>query len=233
MLALIYGTNQIAIRNFILKSAQEVKASTIKEYDLEDIPVNAIETTLQTDIFGESALNVIDISKILKAQLEKLFDAFKRYPTANIILVSTKDLEATAPVVKVVRAFKGKVIPATVARPTEVFKFLDDLFSKREAQCYKSLQKLLEIDNDPVYILVMLQYQLKNIAMVKFGLGRKLPPFQLSSATRQAQNFNVVQILELYELLYKLDVALKTGKILPESIVLVAVQRILGEIRSL
>jgi DNA polymerase III delta subunit len=228
MLALIYGTKQIAIRNFILKSAQEVKASTIKEYNLDDDAVNAIESTLQTDIFGQSALNVIDISKILKAQLEKLFDAFKRYPTANIILVTTKDLEATSPVIKVVRAFKGKIIPATVARPNEVFKFLDDLFSKREVQCYRSLQKLLEIDNDPVYILVMLQYQLKNIALVKFGLGKKLPPFQLSSAQRQAQNFSEQQILDLYELLYQYDVTLKTGRILPEAVALLATQKILA-----
>lgn len=228
MLALIYGTNQVAIRNFILKTAQEVKASAIREYDLEDAAIGTIETTLQTDIFGESALNVIDVSKILKAQLEKLFDAFKRYPTANVILVSGKDLESTSPIVKVVRALKGRVVPATIARPTEVFKFLDDLFSKRENQCYKSLQKLLEIDNDPVYILVMLQYQLKNIALVKFGLGNKLPPFQLSSTTRQAQNFSEQQILDLYDLFYQHDVALKTGKILPEAVALLATQKILA-----
>ncbi len=228
MLALIYGTNEIAIRNYILRTAQEVRASAIKEYDLESDSVNTIEMTLQTDIFGESALNIIDVSRILKAQLEKLFDSFKRYPNANIILVSSKNLEATAPIVKVVRAFKGKIVPATVARPNEVFRYLDDLFSKREAECSRSLQNLLEIDNDPVYILVMLQYQLKNIALVKFGLGKKLSPFQLSSAQRQAQNFSQEQILALYELLYNYDVALKTGKILPESVAVLATQKILA-----
>ena len=229
MLALIYGKNQIAIRNFILKTAQEVKAVSIKEYDLDTDSVGAIETTLQPDIFGEALLNVVDISKIVKAQLEKLFDALKRYPSANLVLISTKDLESASPVVKVVRAFKGKIVPATIARPTEVFKFLDDLFSKREQACYKSLQKLLEVDNDPMYILVMLQYQLKNVALVKFGLGKKLPPFQLSSAQRQAQNFSQEQIIDLYELLYKYDVALKTGKILPEAVALLATRKILAK----
>lgn len=227
MLALIYGTNQVAVRNFILKTAKDVKASTVKEYSLEDDSVGLVETTLQADIFGGTALNVIDISKIVKSQLEKLFESFKRYPAANIILVSSKDLEAASPVVKVVKAFKGKVVSATVARPNEVFKYLDDLFSKREPACYKSLQRLLEVDNDPVYILVMLQYQLKNIALVKFGLGKKLLPFQQSSAQRQAQNFSEEKILELYELLYNYDVALKTGKILPEATVLLATQKIL------
>lgn len=229
MLALIYGKNQTAIRNFILKTAQEVKAVSIKEYDLDADSVGVIETTLQPDIFGEALLNVVDISKIGKAQLEKLFDALKRYPSANLVLVSTKDLEAASPVIEVVRAFKGKVVSATVARPTEVFKFLDDLFSKREQACYKSLQKLLEVDNDPVYILVMLQFQLKNIALVKFGLSKKLPPFQLASAQRQAQNFTREQIMDLYELLYKYDVALKTGKILPEAVTLLFTQNIFKE----
>ncbi len=228
MLVLIYGKNQTAIRNFILKTAREVKAVSIKEYDLDTDSVETIETTLQPDIFGEALLNVVDISKIGKTQLEKLFDVLKRYPSANLVLVSTKDLEAASPVIKVVRASKGKIIQATVARSNEVFKFLDDLFSRREQACYRSLQKLLEMDNDPVYILVMLQYQLRNIALVKFGFGKKLSSFQLSSAQRQAQNFTQERIIGLYELLYKYDVALKTGKILPEAVVLLATQKILA-----
>jgi DNA polymerase III delta subunit len=227
MLSLIYGTNAVAIRDFILKSAKDVKASVIEEYNLEDDPVSSVETTLQADIFGEAALNVVDVSKILKAQLEKLFDLLKRYSTANVILVSSKDLEVTSPLIKVVRAFKGRVIPATLARPKEVFRYLDDLFNKREVACYKSLQKLLEVDNDPIYILVMLQYQLKNIALTKFGLGKKLPPFQVSTAQQQAKNFTEKQILELYELLYRYDVALKTGKIVPETVALLVTQKIL------
>lgn len=227
MLSLIYGTNQVAIRDFILKSAKEVKASTIKEYNLDDDAVGSVEATLQADIFGEAALNVVDVSKILKVQLEKLFDLLKRYPTACVILVSSKDLEVTSPLIKVVRAFKGKIIPATLARPKEVFRYLDDLFNKRESACYKSLQKLLEVDNDPIYILVMLQYQLKNVALAKFGLSKKLPPFQVSTAQQQAKNFTEEQILDLYGLLYNYDVALKTGKIIPETVALLVTQKIL------
>jgi len=227
MLSLIYGTNQVAIRNFIIKSVGDVKASGIKEYNLEDTSVGVVETTLQADIFGETLLNVIDVSKISKAQLEKLFESFKRYPEAKIILVSNKDLEPTSPVLKVVRAFKGRVVSAVRARPNDVFRYLDDLYNKRERACYVSLQKLLEIDNDPVYILVMLQYQLKNIALAKFGLGKKLPPFQLAPAQRQAQNFSEEELLRLYGLFYEYDVALKTGKIDPDALVVLATQKIL------
>lgn len=228
MLSLIYGTNQVAIRNYILKTAKDVKASSIKEYSLDDISIGTVESTLQADIFGETPLNIIDISKILKAQLEKLFELFKRYPESFIILTSIKDLEVSSPIIKVVRAFKGNIVPATLARPNEVFKFLDDLFSKRAPGCYRSLQRLLEVDNDPVYILVMMQYQLKNIALAKLGLGKKLPPFQLSSAQRQAENFSKLQILEFYEVLYNYDFLLKTGKILPESVVFLFTQRVLS-----
>jgi len=228
MLTLIYGTKQVAIRDLILKSAKDLQASTIKEYNLDDDAVSNIEATLQADIFGEAALNVVDVSKILKAQLEKLFDLLKRYPTARVILVSSKDLEATNPLVKVVKAFKGRVIPATLARPKEVFRYLDDLFNKRESACYRSLQKLLEADNDPVYILVMLQYQLKNIALAKFGLSKRLPPFQVTTVQQQAKNFTEKQILDLYELLYSYDVALKTGKVVPETVALLVTQRVLA-----
>ena len=227
MLSLIYGTNQVAVRNYILKTSQEIKASGIKEYNISDDSVNLIETTLQTDIFGDSALNVIEVSKILKAQIEKLFEMLKRYPQANVVLTSTKDLEATSPLIKVVRALKGRVVPATIARPNEVFKYLDDLFSMRESQCYKSLQRLLEVDNDPVYILVMLQYQLKNIALAKVGLGNKLPPFQVSSVQKQSQNFSERRVLDLYEMLFNYDVKIKTGKIMPEVVAVLATQKIL------
>ena len=227
MLSLIYGTNQVAIRDFILKSAKDVKASVLKEYNLEDDSVNLIETTLQTDIFGDTALNVIDVTKIGKTQLERLFESCKKYPAAKIILVSSKDLEVTSPLIKVVRAFKGRVITATLTRSKEVFRYLDDLFNKREGACYKSLQKLLELDNDPIYILVMLQYQLRNVSFAKFGLSKKLPPFQASMAQQQSKNFTEKQILDLYELLYNYDVALKTGKIVPETVALLATQKIL------
>lgn len=228
MLTLIHGKNQTAIRNFILRTAREIKAVSVREYDLDKDGVEIVETTLQPNIFGEPLLNVLDITKANKSQLENLLNTLKRYPQANLTLVSNKDLEPASPIIKITRALKGKIVSATVGRPNEVFKFLDDLFSKREQDCYKSLQKLLEVDNDPVYILVMLQYQLRNIALVKFGLGKKLPSFQLRPSERQAQNFTREQILYLYELLYKYDVALKTGKILPEAVALLATQKILN-----
>lgn len=227
MLTLIYGTNQVAVRNFILKSAKDLGASSIREYVPDNETIASIENSLQGDLFGEKSLSVLDVSKSQKALLEKLFNLLKNYPESPVLLISNKDLELSSPLIKTVKALKGRVISAILTRPVEVFKYLGDLYSKNEASCYVSLKKLLETDNDPVYILVMLQYQLKNIALVKFGLGNKLPPFQLGPAQKQAQNFSEERILELYELLYKFDAELKTGKIIPEDVVLLATQKIL------
>lgn len=227
MLSLIYGKNQTAVRNFILKSAKELNAPSIKEYNSESDSLGLVESTLQPDIFGQTILNVLDITKLGRTELEKLFELLKRYPKGNLILVSSRDLEPDSSIIKVVRAFKGKVVCATLARPKEVFKFLNDLFYKREKECYKSLQKLLEVDNDPIYILAMLQYQLRNIAFAKFNLTKKLSKFQVEDAVAQSQKYTYEQILSLYELLYRYDVALKTGKIFPEAVVLLAMQKIL------
>lgn len=228
MLSLIYGTNQVAIRNYVLKVAKDVKASTIKEYATDTEALGTIEATLQTDIFGDTALNIVEVSKTLKTSLDKLFEVLKRYPEAQVILTSTKDLEISSPLIKMTRAFKGKIVSATQSRPSEVFRYLDDLFNKREKACYANLQKLLRADNDPIYILVMLQYQLRNVALAKFGLAKKLAPFQVSTAQQQAKNFTEGQILDLYGLLYNFDVALKTGKIVPDAVTLLATKKILG-----
>ena len=71
MLTLTYGTNQIAIRNLILGVALQHKTSAIKDYNVDSDPLSTIETTLQTDIFGEKTLNVLNVSKITKPQTEK------------------------------------------------------------------------------------------------------------------------------------------------------------------
>ncbi|KKT69718.1 MAG: hypothetical protein UW65_C0014G0001 [candidate division WWE3 bacterium GW2011_GWB1_44_4] len=228
MLTLTYGTNQIAIRNLILGVALQHKTSAIKDYNVDSDPLSTIETTLQTGIFGEKTLNVLNVSKITKPQTEKLFDLLKKYTQAIIVLVSTKDLEETSPLVKIVRAFKGKVVPATLARPNQVFKYLDDVYCKREKECYQSLQKLLTVDNDPVYILFMLQYQLRNVALAKFGLQSKLSPFQVAQAKKQAQNFTEHEITHLYGVLFDLDVKLKTGTIAPDSVPVLATSKILS-----
>jgi|GEM_PF-5431133 DNA polymerase III delta subunit len=227
MLHLIYGTNQLAIRDYVLRAAKTVKATSIKEYNLADATVGDVEATLQADIFGGAALNVLDVTKSAKAQLTVLCELLQRYPTADVVLVSTKDLEATSSVVKLVRAAKGRVVSATVSRPKEIFNYLDALYSKRSQVCYKSLQKVLTADNDPVYILVMLQYQLRNIALAKFGLTNKLAPFQVAAAHAQAANYTDQQIVALYGLLVQYDVALKTGRIVPETVVPLVTQKIL------
>lgn len=228
MFILIHGSNQTASRNLILSEAKKENVSQIKEYGISIEEISILETTLCQDIFGDKTLNVVNIARITKSQMEKLFNLLKRYPQSLVVLVTTKDLEDSNPMVKIVKALRGRVVSVAVERSNQVFKLLNNLFDKNESGTYKELKLLLEIDNDPVFILSMLQYQLRNITMAKLGLGDSLPKFQVNQAKRQATLFTEGKLFSLYEMLFNFDVGLKTGKILPDTIALVAISNILG-----
>lgn len=228
MIYLIYGQNAAFVRNFLKNQVINSKTDT-KEYELQqDEDIGLLEQTLQTNMFGVTPLNIVNVTKASKDLIDKLMLLLKTYPLAKVAIISYKDLESSDSLVLAVKSLRGKVVNISSFRHKEIFDYLDSLFSLETKSCQKNLQKLLLYDNDPVYILTMLQYQLRNIALAKFGVESKLKNWQLYSVKKQAKNFSNEQIISLYELLYNYDVGLKSGNITPEVLVSIISKQILS-----
>lgn len=228
MIYLVYGQNTLFVRNFVKN--QIVKGNSyVKEHNLEKVEdLNLLEQTLQTDIFGAAPLNIVNVSKADKSLVEKFINILKHYQQVQVVIVCYKDLQPLDFLVSAVKLLKGKVVGLSSLRHKEIFDYLDNLFNLDVKNFQKHLQKLLLYDNDPIYILTMLQYQLRNIAMAKFKATSKLKGWQLSSAQNQAKHFSNKQIVDLYELLYNYDVGLKSGTAVPDIVVPVISKRILS-----
>lgn len=228
MIYLIYGQNPAFVRNFLKNQIINSKTDT-KEYELQqDEDISLLEQTLQTNMFGVTPLNIVNVTRAGKDLTEKLISLLKTYPLAKVAIISYKDLENSDFLVLAVRSLKGRVVNISSFRHKEIFDYLDSLFSLEIKSCQKNLQKLLLYDNDPVYILTMLHYQLRNIALAKFGVESKLKNWQLDSVKKQAKNFSNEQIISLYQLLYNYDVGLKSGNIAPEILVSIVSKQILS-----
>ncbi|MDC0449224.1 hypothetical protein OAL67_01310 [bacterium] len=98
----------------------------------------------------------------------------KRNPLFTVLYIGSKDSSLTY--------FLG----------SNVFKFLDYLFSKNRKQTYIQLSKLEADYTDPFYLLSMVAWNLRNVASVKFDspAAKKMSPFVKGKAAKQAESFN-------------------------------------------
>ena len=106
---------------------------------------------------------------------------------------------------------------------TEIFQTVDALGERNKRLALYFLQKHLDNGDSPFYIFSMFVGQFRNLLMVKSCSGEpallsrlKLHPFVLKKTTRQASFFSLLELKKIYQNIFSLDLAMKTGKLLPE-----------------
>jgi len=108
---------------------------------------------------------------------------------------------------------------------TNIFKTIDALAEKNKKQAMALLYNHLEKGESPLYILSMIKYQFKNLLIVKEqetsykfpdGKLKDIHPFVLRKARHQSKRFTLEQLKKFYHKIFKIDLAIKQGKIAPE-----------------
>lgn len=118
-----------------------------------------------------------------------------------------------------------------------IFATIDALAAKNKNLAYKLMHEHLEQGENEIYILTMFIYQFRNLLQIKNlidsgvpsdGLAKKtgLHPFVIKKSWSQTRNFSQDVLRKIYERLLKLDIAIKRGKIEPQT----ALDLIVGEI---
>ena len=136
-----------------------------------------------------------------------------------------KNLIKTSPIYKI-QGLKEKKFEK--AYSAGAFKLADAVFYKNEKVALKELMELVKYDDDAIYIIATLVYQLRNIAYAKFGLEYKLAPFVKSKAIKMAGLFSEEKIKQLFNVFYGLDKDLKTGRISPSAAPIIAINSVLS-----
>ena len=110
---------------------------------------------------------------------------------------------------------------------TGIFKTIDAISERKKNKALALIHQHLEKGDSPQYLLSMINFQFRNLLEVKDMVERnrpyyiilkksKLHPFIVKKSYQQAQKFTLQQLKKIYQRIFQVDLAIKTGKITPE-----------------
>lgn len=229
MLFVLHGENIIRSRNAVLglkgKLGMEKLEFPIGEISAEQL----LDTCLSFDIFGTPPFIILNISNAGRMQVTSYVAILSRIPNeAVLVVLAGKTLPKTNPFLKEVEKLGGKIIVSSEKPQSNIFKFLDSVFSRDRTTAYTELRDLLLDDEDPFKLFSMLLYALRNVASAKFIAPNfeKQAPFVRQKSRRQADNFSEHAISNLFKIFYDLDVKSKLGEIPKDILVPLALEEV-------
>ena len=110
----------------------------------------------------------------------------------------------------------------------EIFKTIDALASKNKKQALELIHKHLEKGDNPLYLLSMINFQFRNLLTIRDLIEKnkspytlleeaKLHPYVIKKSYSQAQKFKIDELKRIYQKIFQVDLAIKTGKVEPEA----------------
>lgn len=109
-----------------------------------------------------------------------------------------------------------------------IFKTIDALALKNKKKALELLHKHLEKGDSPLYLLSMINFQFRNLLMIRelveknqpyYSILRKthLKPFVIEKSYRMAQRFSLSELKKIYRKIFQADLNIKTGRVEPET----------------
>lgn len=109
---------------------------------------------------------------------------------------------------------------------TDIFKTIEAIAQKNKKRALDLLHKHLENGDSPLYLLSMINYQFRNLLIVKDLIEKSQPyyvilkksglhPFVVRKTYYSAQQFNLSELKDIYTKIFKIDREIKTGRIEP------------------
>ena len=108
---------------------------------------------------------------------------------------------------------------------SNIFQTIDAIASRDRKRALNLLKAHLEKGDNPLYLFSMINFQFRNLLIVKDLIERNLSPFDMTDlhpfvikkSRFMARKFNISELKKIYQKIFKVDLAIKTGKIDPEA----------------
>lgn len=111
---------------------------------------------------------------------------------------------------------------------TDIFKTIEAISQKNKKLAIDLLHKHLEKGESPLYLLSMINFQFRNLAIIKHMVEKQRPynvilaksglhPFVVKKSFSQAQWFTFQDLKKIYQKIFQADFDIKTGRIEPET----------------
>jgi len=185
-------------QEFKLLEGENLKSWVKREIENYKVKINPLALEKLTDYVGNDLWQMAnEIRKLVSYKKNKKVEA--------------KDVELLV---------KPKIEP-------EIFKTIDAIASKNKKQALELIHKHLEKGDNPLYLLSMINFQFRNLLTIRDLIEKnkspytllkeaKLHPFVIKKSYSQAQKFKIEELKKIYQKIFQVDLAIKTGKVEPE-----------------
>lgn len=231
MIFIVHGNDYTKSRKLILNQQTKLGVASRIELNAEEItPKELIEAVSSIDLFGNYPFVVLHLGKLKEAEIKKYIDAIGKTPKeTTLIILNEGNIGKSSSLIKNAKEWQAKVVENQKKAESNVFNFIDQLYSKNRKGAYIELAKLQDEDQDPFYIMSMLYYGLRNVTSAVFETEEfnKKSGFVKSKAQKQSKNFSKEDTIMLFEHFYNQDLALKTTGADPTIILTSCIEKVL------
>jgi len=107
---------------------------------------------------------------------------------------------------------------------TDIFQTIDAIAARNKKRALKFIKAHLENGDSPFYLFSMINFQFRNLLIIKDLMERNLSPYSLShlhpyvikKSIPLLEKFRFSELKKIYQKIFQLDLDVKTGKIEPE-----------------
>ncbi|MFQ6049733.1 MAG: DNA polymerase III subunit delta [Candidatus Paceibacterales bacterium] len=108
---------------------------------------------------------------------------------------------------------------------SDIFKTIDAIASKNKKRALKLLKAHLEKGDSPLYLFSMINFQFRNLLIIKDLIRRNLSPYVatglhpyvIKKSFALSKKFKISELKEIYQKIFQVDFKIKTGRITPET----------------
>ena len=106
----------------------------------------------------------------------------------------------------------------------DIFKTIDAIAAKNKKRALKLLKAHLEKGDSPLYLLSMINFQFRNLLIIKDLIEKNLSPYSFTNlhpyvikkSISLLGKFSFSELKKIYQKIFEVDLDIKTGKIEPE-----------------
>ncbi len=120
---------------------------------------------------------------------------------------------------------------AVLVRPrieSDIFKTIDAVAQGEKQTALQFIRKHIEKGDSPVYLFSMINYQFRNLLMIKDFIEKRKPydaiaklsglhPFVVKKGYYLSHKFAFSELKKIYQRIFQIDLEIKTGRIEPEA----------------
>jgi len=210
MIILLHGENVSASREALVELKKNYSADSVSVFDVKKFDADEFIRACQTpSLLSDRRLIVIE-GKLPSSP--HLLISSSLPSTTDVIFWLGEELKPSGKLFKQVKELGGQIRVFKEVVPKHVFCFLDALGYKNKQKAFLELHRLLDQGESPLYLLTMIEWQVRNLLKVQSAKGKvqNMHPFVLRKIRTQLKNFGEDELVSIFRKIFEAEIALKT-----------------------